>query len=197
MNTNGIYSEIYSFSENSQENFLPHSRGRRAPAGIYTNSVYCMRHYRAAIILYRYLPHTVPQCTVLPPPTRQACACRQIRELRLLYASLSRRDHTLQLFAAYRTAMHRSSLTHAAGVRLQANTRTQVVVCLTFSAAIILYRYLPHTLPKATLSLTHTIPPPDSFLFFYMIRAESFCCTSLYRRARNHKAMRNLSAVQG
>ena len=131
MNTNGIYSEIYSFSENSQENFLPHSRGRRAPAGIYTNSVYCMRHYRAAIILYRYLPHTVPQCTVLPPPTRQACACRQIRELRLLYASLSRRDHTLQLFAAYRTAMHRSSLTHAAGVRLQAFTRTRFIVCVT------------------------------------------------------------------
>ena len=66
--------------------FFPHPRGRRAPAGKYANSDYCMRHYRAAIILCSYLPHTVPQCTVPPSPTRQACACRQIRGLRLLYA---------------------------------------------------------------------------------------------------------------
>ena len=84
-----------------------------------------------------------------------------------------------------------------AGERPQAFTRTRFIVCLTFCAADLLYRYLPHTLPKATLSLTHTIPPPDSFLFFYMIRAGSFCCTSLYRRARNHKAMRNISALSG
>ncbi len=127
------------------------------------------------------------------------------------------RDHTLQIFAAYRTAMHRSSLTHAADKRPQAIRELRLLCALPFvprravpagkyansvycmrhyCAAIILYRYLPHTLPKATLSLTHTIPPPDSFLFFYMIRAGSFCCTSLYRRARNRKAMRNIPRRQ-
>ena len=88
--------------------FLPHPRRGQASAGIYANSVYCIRHYRAAILLYRYLPHTVPQCTVPPSPTP-----------------------------------HRNA----------------------------------------------------HFFIFYMVRAGRFCCALLHRRARNRKAMRNLSAL--
>ena len=85
----------------------------------------------------------------------------------------------------------------AAGKRPQAHTRTRFIVCVTIAPRSyftdicrIPYRnapFLPH--PRRTAM--------RSFFIFYMIRAVSLCFAPHYRRARNRKAMRNLSALSG
>ena len=105
---------------------------KRPQAYTRTQVVVCIT-ISAANLLYRILPHTLTETGGQCPLTytRRTSVRRHIREPGLLYASLSCRDHTLQIFAAYRTAMHRSSLTHAADKRPQANTRTRFIVCVT------------------------------------------------------------------
>ena len=120
------------------------------------------------------------------------------------------RGLTLQRFAAYLSK---------AGKRPQAFTRTRFFVCVTTAPRRACARRhirelrLLYALPfvprtyfteiRRILCRKQLCPSPTpyrrltAFIFFYMIRAGSFCSTSLYRRARNHKAERNLSALSG